>query len=74
VEIKVILPIKELPEDSVVTKLTGTKKYRVRKDIRVYSQTGSLQTISAEGGSRLLLAENGDSNAINGDTEVIWIT
>lgn len=70
--IKVILQAKHIPLDSKVTKRTGEKIYTLRNRIRVFNETGAVQEIKAQEDARFIVAENGDTNAIDGACELVW--
>lgn len=73
--LKIVLPIREIPLGGRVKKLTGEKVYVLRNCVRVYDQDGSKQEILAAAGSVLLVPEDGSGNAssVGPDLEVIWL-
>ncbi len=74
---KILLPIKEIPVLSKVTKRTGDKVYEVRDKIPIYGECDKpLNEIAASPGTRLLVA-NGPHNsfaivAVPDTLEVMW--
>jgi len=74
--ITVILPAKEIPLGSTVTKRTGTYKFKLADSITIYHEGGNKQLVTADDGNRFLLP-NGDSrsiSSISGQTELAWTT
>lgn len=71
---KVILPVRDIPDHATVTKLAGTKKYVLKGDIRVYDLQGDPRVISAYGDSKFLVDAQGASDpcAVSGDKEMVW--
>jgi len=75
INMKVILPVKEIPVGSVVTKLNGQKKYQVRDRITIYDEVkNSSRDITLEMNTRVLWSVDlpMSVNIISGDTEMIW--
>ena len=70
---KVILPVKDVPIGSIVTKPTGEKEYTVRKTIKIYGLSKELdpQEMMSDG-VRFLVSDNGDLTAIQENKEVAW--
>lgn len=76
--LKVLLPIKNIPDGSRVTKPNGQKPYIVRRSIKIYTGThGGDRVIEAENNTRFILPEGdgqGSINAVSGDSEHLWHT
>lgn len=77
--IKVVLPVQSIPIDSIVTKLTGSKKYRLTNVIKIYVESAELKhpDIKLEGVFYLFPVEADYSTgvcAITGDKEMLWHT
>lgn len=76
---KVVLPVQSIPLDSIVTKLTGTKKYRLTDVIKIYAESTGLKhpDIKSEGVFYLFPIEPDYSTgvcAITGEKEMLWHT
>jgi hypothetical protein len=74
-DLKVILPLKDIPEGNTVTKINGTAEYIVRDKLDIYHLTiGSLEkTLHADGGCRFLVAkESGYISVCPPDKELVW--
>lgn len=72
---KVILPVKQIPDGGIVTKINGTKTYEVRNTIRIFGDTPDrAQTIVADANTRFLIASDSSPSicAIDGATELVW--
>lgn len=75
-EIKVLLPIKNIPIGSIVTKRTGEKRYHMSNVLRIFNEEGERSEIHT-GYNMYYLFSNSSNNAINvvsGDTEHLWVT
>jgi hypothetical protein len=76
--LKVLLPIKNIPDGSRVTKPNGQKPYIVRSSIKIYTTIhGGDRVIEADHGTRFILPEGegqGSINAVSGDAEHLWHT
>lgn len=70
---KIILPARDIPLLSTVTKCGGSKRYIIKDRITIYDQTRGKQEILATKDSFLLISDNGDANSIGGSTELIWL-
>jgi hypothetical protein len=72
---KLILSANEIPFGSTVTKKTGEKKYTLREKIVVYNGSKIIapMEIKAEPGVAFIVSENGDVNAIEDSTELVWL-
>ena len=70
--LKILMPAGSIPVDSTVTKRTGDKKYMLRDRIRIFGEDGGPREIKASDGARFLVAQNGDANAVNSTTELLW--
>jgi hypothetical protein len=74
-KIKVILPASEIPILSKVTKLTGTNKYTLRKELIVYSEDPKLKRVmNAEEGTIFLVDASGNAKCVNSSTQLVWET
>lgn len=72
--IKVILPLGQVPELSHVTKRAGKKVYRVCKQLTVFDDNGKRQVINSNGCRYLVDTDNGTSHAVGDHVEVVWHT
>lgn len=74
-QFKLIIRVGDVPTNSVVTKRTGEKAYRVQDRLRVFGTDSKPQEIKADAGCRFLVPEggSGDVNAVGVDTEVVWL-
>lgn len=70
---KLILPAREIPGGSTVTKVTGNVTYVIRDSIKVYGTPEVQQEIKAIDGVRFIVNERGDINAVSGNTELAWV-
>jgi hypothetical protein len=82
---KMILPVSEVPLNSIVTKITGEKQYRVRDEFKFWkgesrSSTNSevsnekdIQVVEAQKGARFLVPlDGGDISAVDSTYEILW--
>ena len=56
---KILIKVKDLPEESIVTKKTGMKQYQVRDKVNIYSEDGCkfpLEELKAPVGGRFLVS------------------
>ena len=73
--IKVIVPIKFVPDGEVITKRTGTARYTVQREIRIFTSKVTEQTrIKAKDGVVFYTKGDGTFNAMSEGTEVVWVT
>jgi len=70
---KLILPAREIPVGSTVTKVTGNVTYVIRDSIKIYGTPEVQQEIKATDGVRFIVNERGDINAVSGNTELAWV-
>lgn len=72
---KLIIPIRDIPLGSAVTKVGGTKPYIVRDCVKIYgdSDANRQREIRADDGTRFLVSDTGDITVVAGDTEHLWI-
>jgi len=70
--IKVILPARDIPEGSTVTKITGTKKYTISSTVKFYGGEEKYPHVESDGTVRFLLSEGGDVNVISHNLELKW--
>jgi hypothetical protein len=68
--IGVILPARDIPEGSVVTKVTGTKKYTISSSVKFYGDE-RFPHVKTDGTVRFLLSE-GDVNVVSQSLELKW--
>jgi len=79
-DIKVIVPAKEIPDDALVTKVNGTAQYTLQSKIVIYpdssSQNKAPTVIKVESGSKFIVGGNRiDSiSAIDENKELVWHT
>lgn len=69
---KVILPLKDIPDGSIVTKITGNKEYIIRSELRII---GDENQIIHSNGVKFLIPQSMSTSsisAINWDKEMIW--
>jgi len=71
---KIILPAKEIPVGSTVTKKSGQKKYILKDYVRIYND-GIVFTPSLIAGKDVLFLFDaaGNISAIAATTEIVWI-
>jgi hypothetical protein len=71
---RIVVPLCEVPDGGIVTKVHGAKKHTVRRVLRVYGIDNMplLPPIKCEEGCAFLVQENGDANAMSGHKDVIW--
>ena len=70
---KIIVPAIEIPAGEQVTKVTGSKPYIIKDDLRIYDEkSGAPRTLVALEGTRLLVGADGNANAISARTELVW--
>jgi len=72
-EVKVIVPLSVVPDDSTVTKRTGTKEYTKRSKLTVYGPGKEIKSIEAGEGVVFLIDDSGNINAMSETTEVGWL-
>ena len=67
---RLIMCARRIPTGATVTRITGTKKYKIYRSIRV---DGEIKISSFTGGA-VLIAAKGESeySAISGDEELLW--
>lgn len=76
-QIKFILPLSDIPDGSTVTKITGSKPYRVASQISIYdndrNKLNGKRVINAESGTKFLIPYEGDDmSAYRSDREFVW--
>lgn len=71
---KVLIPAKDIPLGSIVTKKTGDKPYTIREGVKIYGTVEQQTTreIKCDDGTRFLVSAAGDINIVNSDTELLW--
>lgn len=74
--ISVLLPGSRIPLGSTVIKNSGTKKYILRDQLRLFSEVEGCQSqsISAVHGVRFLVGGDGNAEAISADVLLRWST
>lgn len=70
--IKLILLAGQIPLGSIVTKITGEKRYVLKDRLRVFTEEGETRTVNCDAGTRFLVYE-GDANVVSCDKELIWL-
>lgn len=68
---RIIIAASQVPPDSQVTKKTGQKLYTLRHRLRIFGDGPTKETLPGEG-KVFLVANNGDSNVIPLEEEVVW--
>ena len=72
---RVIMPAKDIPDGARVTKKTGMVQYILRRELRVFHdkhKDAEATLLKAQDGSVFLLGGEGDINAYDRDTELVW--
>ena len=76
--IKIILPASEIPNESIVTKKTGTQEYKLVDCIFMYDENGIKQKLTVDNEIKdikyMVSLNNIGINAVSGKTELVWIT
>lgn len=72
-QLKVIIPVNDVPEGETVTLVKGRKRYVVRDSLTLFSAGGVRQELKASAGCRIL-SHDGNGTAISSETEVVWLT
>ena len=72
---ELLIKIKDVPENSTVTKKTGTQKFIVKEKINIYTYdtTGSSnkeKQVMTESGFKYMIDTNGNINMVTDDTVV----
>lgn len=72
--LKIIYPVSWIPNNSKVTKVTGSKEYILVEEIKVYDAE-TKPIIIKNTGTRFLISPNDPSsiNCVSDTTELIWI-
>lgn len=67
---QLVTTARRIPTGATVTRLTGTKKYKVYRNISVDGEV----KISSWSGGAVLIAAKGESNysIVSGDEELLW--
>ena len=71
---KVILQSKEIPKDSIVSKINGEKKYKIIDSLQVYGDKEKRFILEPSNSSRYLIPVQ-DANGINivsNEAELVW--
>jgi len=69
---KILEKVKNIPSDSIVKKIGGTKPYNLRRTVIIYKEDGNRTTIECEDGEAFLINGNGDINVVGGEKEMVW--
>ena len=72
-----IMPVGDIPDQSVVTKVTGQKEFVVRKSFRLWSEVEGQKQIPiqiADGCVVLVSRDSGDACVVAGTTLMKWKT
>jgi hypothetical protein len=70
-KIKVIMPVRDIPEGSEVTKPIGNKQYRLLREIRIFGDEPL--NIKADDGSAFI-GVDAYFNVVSADQELAWVT
>jgi hypothetical protein len=70
---KFLREVKEIPDNALITKRRGNKRYKVKRIITIYNQLGSNKEIKATEGALFIVDDEGNINMIDSNTEVIHI-
>ena len=71
---KIIVPAIEIPAGEQVTKVTGSKHYIIKDELRIYDEDSvAPRNLVALAGTRLLVGDDGNANAISAHTELVWV-
>ncbi|TXH50308.1 MAG: hypothetical protein E6Q97_20775 [Desulfurellales bacterium] len=76
-EIRILVPLKDVPENAIVTKKTGRKPYTVRRKMALYSKAEGVSNhefYCRDGCAILLDQETGNGSIYPDSMEVIWNT
>ena len=78
--LEIIMSLGEIPDNSIVRKITGGKLYKVIRQFVIYAETPSKkQTINCEDGTAFLMSSDIDEdyainiNSYSSDKKVVWI-
>lgn len=72
--LKVLFPLKDIPDGSTVIKKTGNMQYIVNSEFVIYHQSGHKQIIKADHGCKFLMSTSKSNiSAVDGSTEVLWV-
>ena len=77
-QLKLIVPAGDLPDGAVVTKVTGQKKFVIKRVLTIYYEPSAgpaenKRTIPAEAGCVFLVDGDGNANAVGAEKEVKWV-
>lgn len=70
--VKLLVPLRMVPDGATVTKRTGEKEYVVSRAVRIYGDGPVKQAITPDAGTVFLVGPEGNLNAIGEGVEVIW--
>lgn len=68
---RILIEASQIPKGSVVTKATGTKRYRLVDELRIYGMP-NVTSVPTFGGARFMIDEDGSATAVGGDTVLCW--
>ncbi len=78
-EHRIILPVSEIPSRATVSKVSGTKRYFLRRTLKVHpvpvrrgESKGEVQTLQAPGGAYLVPMDGGDVSTCLDSQDLIW--
>ena len=73
-KLKLLLPAKDIPDESIVTKLTGEKRYVIRSFIKIFGGTNHTNEIKCDDNTKFILSIDifPSINAISGETALLW--
>ncbi len=77
-KIKVVLPARKIPDQSVVSKERGTNTYKLYRSMQLYDLTKNPVTFTSSDGAVFLIPERIQGNAsfdtVSGSQELVWHT
>lgn len=70
---KVIVSAATIPEGARVVKVSGSKEYTIKNELKIYGEGVAPRSLKATEDTRFLIdCANGDANVVLGGTELIW--
>lgn len=74
--LKIVLPSEYIPDGATVTKVSGQKKYTLRRVVKIYGlqlgPTCEVNSVTAAEGQCFIVSSTGDANVVEGSTELMW--
>ena len=64
-KVKILLKVKDIPDGTTVTKLTGTKEYEISSKFAVYGPNRESEPVKLEDGCKFMLSMDGPSTGVN---------